>query len=143
MKSFIALLAAAAAMVFGEIPAAQASYGQPYPDRLGVQTYLLKARQFFYSSRAVLSATLNDRASDYYGSHAGDEVANIRVTFRPNGSIEEIAIESDDPWIRETLANSINWSFLPLPSEFSLPYRAVDITVQFDAEGVSIRMDPR
>lgn len=142
MKSFLALFAVSLTLVFGDIPVAQAGYGQPYPDRLGVQTYLLKARQFFYSSRAVLSATLNERASDYYGSPANDEVANIRVTFRPNGSIEEVAIESDDPWIRATLANSINWNFLPRPSEFSLPYRAVDITVQFDAEGVSIRMDP-
>lgn len=121
-----------------------ASLGQPYPDRVGVQTYLLKARQFFYTSRAVLSATLNERISDYYGSaHLADQVANVRVSYAPNGAVEEIAIESDDAWIRSTLASSINWNFLPRPSEFSLPYKAVDITVLFDQEGVSIRMDPR
>lgn len=125
-------------------PIVMASLGQPYPDRVGVQTYLLKARQFFYTSRAVLSATLNERISDYYGSgHFADQVANIRVTYGSNGAVEEIAIESDDAWIRSTLASSINWNFLPRPSEFSLPYKAVDITVLFDQEGVSIRMDPR
>lgn len=125
-------------------PIVMASLGQPYPDRVGVQTYLLKARQFFYTSQAVLSATLGERISDYYGSgHFTDQVANVRVSYGPNGAVEEISIESDDAWIRSTLASSINWSFLPRPSEFSLPYKAVDITVLFDQEGVSIRMDPR
>lgn len=124
-------------------PLMLASLGQPYPDRVGVQTYLLKARQFFYTSKAVLSATLNERMSDYYGSSSfADQIANIRVTYHPNGAVDEIAIESDDAWIRSTLASAINWNFLPRPSEFSLPYKAVNITVLFDQEGVSIRMDP-
>lgn len=124
-------------------PLVLASLGQPYPDRVGVQTYLLKARQFFYTSRAVLAATLNERMSDYYGSNAfAEQIANIRVTYNANGSVEEISIESDDAWIRSTLASAINWNFLPRPSEFSLPYKAVEITVLFEQEGVSIRMDP-
>lgn len=140
---FLSQLALAQSPDRAEQPIVLASLGQPYPDRVGVQTYLLKARQFFYTSRAVLSATLNERMSDYYGSSFfADQVANIRVTYRPNGAVDEIAIESDDAWIRSTLANAINWNFLPRPSEFSLPYKAVDITVQFDQAGVWIRMDP-
>lgn len=142
LLAFLVLQPAQAQSGATDRPLVLASLGQPYPDRVGVQTYLLKARQFFYTSRAVLSATLNERMSDYYGSSFVDQVASIRVTYTPNGAVDEIAIESDDAWIRSTLASAINWNFLPRPSEFSLPYKAVDITVLFDQDGVSIRMDP-
>jgi hypothetical protein len=134
------------------------SLRKSFMSRVNNQFLLIKTKAFFKSFRAGLNALLNEAFSEDTLHILNGNKSRITITFDENGKTDAVSIlpEAGDVTHRDTvysnsgesagfvttLKEKVNWKSLPLPSDYALPYKGLNIFISVAENRFLIDIEP-
>lgn len=113
-----------------------------FMSRVNQQFLFIKLKNFISTTRLSLRAMFAARLSEEQMASFKGGVCSVRLSYNEEGALRDASVYSEDAALKEVVEAASDWHSLPRPSQFTLPYKTLEIKLSFSETGLAIAIMP-
>lgn len=113
---------------------------QSFMNKVNAQFLLIKTKHFFKTTRTVLRGMLETVLSPDGLKEIEGGRGMVVITYTDEGDLASLTIEGEG--FRKILEEKVEWSKIPLPKNFSLPYKRLTLNISIEDSRIKIVIVP-
>lgn len=115
---------------------------ESFMNRINAQLLLIKTKHFFKTTRTILKGMLEALPSPEELKALEGSKGTIIITYTDEGDFASFTIEAEGEGFRKILEEKVEWSNIPLPKNFLLPYKRLTLNISIENSRIYIVITP-